>query len=97
MSRIEIGSYESFVHQNDDLLALIFEDIRKVMGVSVTTGTLRHVTIISDNDNLFRINGFNFRIRDGIFSTPSNGSANLMVIRSFVALQDCHVQINYIR
>ena len=98
MARLaEIGSYEGMVQAGDDLLELIFDDVEKVMGVRITSQTLRHVTILSDEGNRFEVNGFPFEIRNGMFCTPSNGEANLMTIRSFRPLQDCHVKINYIR
>ena len=98
MARLaEIGSYEGMVQVGDDLLELIFDDVEKVIGVRITNQTLRHVTIHSDEGNCFEVNGLPFEIRNGMFSTPSNGEANLMTIRSFKPLQDCHVKINYIR
>lgn len=93
----EIGSYEGFVRSGDDLLSLIFDNIEEVTGVRITNGTLRHVTIISDDGNRFEINGFPFEIRNNMFCTPSNGEGTLMVIRSLKSLQDCNVNINYIR
>ena len=93
----EIGSYEAFVQNGDDLLALIFDNIEDVTGVRITSKTLRHVTIISDEGNRFEINGFPFEIRNNMFCTPSNGDATFMAIRSFKPLQDCNVKINYIR
>ena len=98
MARLaEIGSYEGMVQAGNDLLELIFENIKDVTGIEVTNHTLRHVTIVSDEGNRFEINGFPFEIRNNMFCTPSNGNANLMTIRSFSALQDCFVKINYIR
>jgi len=98
MARLaEIGSYEGFVHDGANLLALIFDNIEKVTGVRITNETLRHITIISDDGNRFNINGFPFEIRNNMFCTPSNGAADLMTIREFSSLQDCSVKINYIR
>jgi predicted alpha-1,6-mannanase (GH76 family) len=98
MARLaEIGSYEGFVHDGANLLALIFDNIEKVTGIRITNETLRHITIISDDGNRFNINGFPFEIRNNMFCTPSNGSADLMTIREFSSLQDCNVKINYIR
>ena len=98
MARLaEIGSYEGFVHDGANLLALIFDNIEKVTGIRITNETLRHITIISDDGNRFNINGFPFEIRNNMFCTPSNGAADLMTIRDFSSLQDCNVKINYIR
>ena len=98
MARLaEIGSYEGFVHDGANLLALIFDNIEKVTGIRITNETLRHITIISDDGNRFNINGFPFEIRNNMFCTPSNGAADLMTIREFSSLQDCNVKINYIR
>jgi hypothetical protein len=95
--RTQIGSYEGQVQTGDDLLELIFEDIEHKTGMQVTKKALRHVTIISDEGNRFEINGFPFEILNNMFCTPSNGNADLMLIESFKPLQDCVVQINYIR
>jgi len=96
-SRMEIGSFEDFVQNGDNLLDLIFADVEVKTGHRITHKVLRHVTINSDDGNLFEINGFTFEIRNGIFCTPSNGDANLIVIHSFKPLQDCNVQVYYIR
>jgi hypothetical protein len=97
MARTAIGSYEGFVRNGDNLLQLIFDDIETKTGKRITNKELRHVTINSDDGNLFEINGFTFEIRNGIFATPSNSEANLIVIHSFTPLQDCDVQVYYIR
>ena len=97
MGRIEIGSYEVLVRSGDDLLALIFDDIENKAGIKASSRQLRHVTITADDGNRFEINGFPFEVRQGIFCTPSNSDANLLVIRSFSALQNCSVSIYYIR
>ena len=98
MARLaEIGSYDGAVQAGDDLLELIFDDIKRVADLEVTNRTLRHVTIVSDEGNRFEINGFPFEVRNNIFATPTNGRADLMTIRSFRPLQNCNVMINYIR
>lgn len=98
MARLaEIGSYRGTVRAGDDLLGLIFDDIRYVTGHEITNGTLRHVTVVSDEGNRFEVNGFPFEIRNGVFATPTNGRADLMTVRSFSALQNCDVTVNYIR
>ena len=97
MGRTEIGSYEGYVQNGDNLLTLIFDDVESRIGKKITNRELRHVTINADDGNLFEINGFTFEIRNGIFATPSNSDANLIVIHSFKPLQDCDVQIYYIR
>ena len=98
MARLaEIGSYEGSVQAGDNLLALIAENIEEATGERLTSETLRHVTILSDEGNRFEINGFPFEIRNGMFCTPSNGTADLMTIRSFSPMQSCFVKIYYIR
>ena len=96
-ARTEIGSFEGFVQNGDNLLKLIFDDIDIRTGRKITPRVLRHVTINADDGNLFNINGFTFETRNNIFCTPSNGDGNLIVIDEFTVLQDCDVQIYYIR
>ena len=96
-ARTEIGSFEGFVFDGDNLLDKIFDDIDAKLGRKVTPRLLRHVTIHADDGNLFNINGFVFEIRHGIFCTPSNGDGNLIVIDEFASMQDCDVQVYYIR
>ena len=68
--RTEIGSYEGFVHNGNNLLTLIFDDIETKIGKRITNKELRHVTINADDGNLFEINGFTFEIRNGLFAEP---------------------------
>ena len=97
MAKVKMGSYEGDVQNGDDLLAVIYNDIEAKTGAKITNKKLKHITIWSENANLFEINGFEYEIKNSVFATPNNDNSDLLIIDSFKALQDCHVVIYYIR
>lgn len=100
MSVSTMGSFVGDCIENENILETIQADIKenKKSEYLPTPFMLQHIRINSDPNMKFLINGYIFETDEGgIFCTPNNDESNLVKIAEFICLQDCQVEIYYLR
>lgn len=85
------------IQPNQEIIDLIYDDIKEKTGIELTRNPLRHVSIFDDDGNLYKINNHIYKIRNSSLSSPNNDRADLIEIRSLKALQQCTPDIYYLR
>ena len=92
-----MGAFEGSVTTADNIVDLIYDDIKTRTGMEFSRLPLRHMTIYGNDGDRFEIDGFEFEIREGVFATPSNDRGDLIAIKNVKSMQDTSVAIYYLR
>jgi len=93
----QMGSISGFYASGEDLIKAIYDYEDTKIGKKLSRKPLRHVTIVSEDGNSFRINDSSFVTMNNLVATPLNDTGTLVEIRTLSPEQDCDLQVMYLR